>query len=266
MEFLQRMSEFRARSLLAIVTLLWLPNVFRVYCRNLNGFDTYANQLKTFSRQVSNSNAFTTDFLPKIIQELSERQANMEKKDSLKSTEGHKTENQTFSDAKSSSEKVNDFLQPTGEFGDFVSYADSNELHTDSLQSKLNENFEFIKDERKYVKSNAAEKDNKINAAQERKQKQNSPVNMLKDNGKFTISRNSTTKATPSKRGLMDPDTCETETIELDLQFSDHRSTETSSYLLTCTGKAVVNKCEGLCNSSGSPSVNHYDGFQRVGL
>ena len=66
------------------------------------------------------------------------------------------------------------------------------------------------------------------------------------------------------KRGFPDPDSCETEATEIDLTFTEHIDTDTSSYQLTCTGRVTINKCEGLCNSSWTPSVNHYDGFKRV--
>ena len=70
----------------------------------------------------------------------------------------------------------------------------------------------------------------------------------------------------PNKRksGFPDPDSCETEVTEIDLTFTEHIDTETVSYQLTCTGRVTINKCEGLCNSSWTPSVNHYDGFKRV--
>ena len=66
------------------------------------------------------------------------------------------------------------------------------------------------------------------------------------------------------KRGFPDPDSCETEATEIDLTFTEHIDTDTSSYQLSCTGRVTINKCEGLCNSSWTPSVNHYDGFKRV--
>lgn len=68
----------------------------------------------------------------------------------------------------------------------------------------------------------------------------------------------------PSRNNSPEPEVCNMDDIEINISFRETRYTEAGEFLLICTGTETVKKCEGACNSQVKPSVNNYDGFQRV--
>lgn len=60
-------------------------------------------------------------------------------------------------------------------------------------------------------------------------------------------------------------DSCTMDMIYMNIQFEEEISTQDgSSMLLICTGGVTVNKCEGSCRSSVTPTLSSPDGYTRV--
>lgn len=57
---------------------------------------------------------------------------------------------------------------------------------------------------------------------------------------------------------------CNMDDLDIDISFRETMETDAGFLLLTCSGSIVVKKCEGACISQVKPSVNNYDGFERV--
>ena len=263
MEFLHRLPELR---IFVTFALLWLPSVLKVYSRNINVHDTFTNQQESYSAKVTHSHDASFNIDHFISKKLIELFSDQEKKDDSGGAIFIYNRNTILSGDDKQGELYETSMSK-GRFGDFITGADFTrlKLQADNLHSKAN----VRKDDRKYLSpSNDVTKkvkDTNTNLVNERNANTAEHTsNHLKETGTNTTAASSTMKI-KSKRGLS-PDTCETEKIELELEFREHISAETSSYLLICKGRVAVNKCEGLCNSSVSPSVNHYDGFQRVSV
>ena len=62
----------------------------------------------------------------------------------------------------------------------------------------------------------------------------------------------------------LEPHVCNMDDVEIDVRFQELMETDAGHLTLVCTGTIVVNKCEGACNTNVQPSVNSYDGFERV--
>ena len=258
MEFLHRLPDLRV---LVTVTLLWLPNVLKVYSRNINQQD-HGSHLADDAK--SHDAYATVDHY--ISERLRELFSDQEKKDASNSAINIYNRNSfSMNDAKHN-ELSDTSDMSRGRFDGFINGVDSArlKLQNDKLHAKTS----VIKVNTKYSKlyndSRGIVTETNTNLVNDRKFSAEHTFNNLKE----TVTNSteaSNTMNIKSKRGLS-PDTCETETIVLDLEFREHISAETSPHLLICKGRVTVRKCEGLCNSSVSPSVNHYDGFQRVGI
>ena len=262
MEFQLGLPEFRV---LATVVILWLPNVLKVYSRHI---DTHGHDLFLSQNEKSQGAYAAVDhYISERLRELFNRQEKRDRsniaryiynRNTISLNDVKDNETRLSETSRVSKESSSEFINGTGtEKIKLQKY-----LHSKTFEIKTNS-----RSDKTYSKlhtdSKANMKDANKNMFNDREMHSaEQSLNKVIDHIPNT-NTTSNTKNIKSKRGLS-PDSCETETLVFDLEFRKHISIDTSSYLLICKGPVSVSKCEGLCNSSVSPSVNHYDGFQRV--
>ena len=67
-----------------------------------------------------------------------------------------------------------------------------------------------------------------------------------------------------TKRNNNAQSSCTLDATHTSLTFSENFETGDGVVVLVCQGNVLVNKCEGMCNSTVLPDVNHYDGYKKV--
>ena len=272
METLRRFQEL-SRSSFVIGMIMCLSNINVLDCHESQHSTVAVRQLEVLSKQTPYPHHARNPGDNMMILDDSKLHDNVKNdmnvisyspvEDAKDSIDGSKDINDNKSDTIKSFKDLKNFL---------VRKAKSNRLLSNSLSINKQENNQTSFLENVNAKSNRGsvreESKSNISLKDNEKVNQNNKESHSFVNGSeilITIENVGVTKIpNKRKRGFPDPDSCETEATEIDLTFTEHIDTDTSSYRLTCTGRVTINKCEGLCNSSWTPSVNHYDGFKRV--
>ena len=257
MAVLHRIKVMPANSAVIVtLTLLCLDNVLKIRCRNIDFYDDHSDDT-VISRHVPYS------YKAALPSELAvNRQPNPNRLETSNEPFDAKLDdsyNVIDEQRQAADDTVNDILENV--VREFVKFDNADrflsEIGASQIQSKDIRDI-VLKGNDEHQNLNSLEINKKL---KDNEQTETDNTRYLSEDSNRKADRTNMDK---TKRGRMDPDMCETEQIEIDLQFKEHVSTDTSSSLLICAGKVIVNKCEGLCNSNVSPSVNHYDGFQRV--
>ena len=255
MDPLQRFQEFSFTSLV-IVSLLSMYNVSLLYCRDANFSAEIANQIKLLAKQNPSlsKNIEDTIYTDKNEIVMTDVNANTEEVE-------HAIDNRSEVPLNYKSE-LSDIIEDLKR--SLVRKTGSMNLISNIKKSLQRKGSDTVTFNNKVIEGSNANADLQDNKHTDLSKKETLHVTDVSENAKVKETPYIKRDMNKIKRRLTDVDSCETERTEIDLRFTEHVSTDTSSYQLTCTGKVAVNKCEGLCNSSVLPSVNHYDGFQRV--